>query len=78
MNFLKKKIKNHTIEVKNQIKVKETGEILELDTTLTIEFVDDEKISLEFDRGSMARGYIDREYKRTNIYKTNQSEMEFN
>ena len=78
MNPYNKKIKSHTIEVKKQAKVRESGKLIELDTRLTINFVDDTTVSVDFDYGKFAREYIEREYKRSNSNKcVDQIEMEF-
>lgn len=77
MNYEQKKIKSHEFEILKQARIRESGEIVSLDTILHIEFMDDTSVSVQFDYKKVADGYIKREYERTNSYRQEQSEMKF-
>jgi len=69
MNYKNKKIKDHSLEVLKRAKVRGSDRVIDMDTILTIIFVDDTTSVTQWDYKKFAEDYINREYERTGSFR---------
>jgi len=69
MNYENKKIKDYSFNVLKRAKIRDKDMIIDMDTILTITFIDDTTSITQWDYKKFAEDYIHREMKRTGSFR---------